>query len=258
MVAVLIVLEHILAAVDLNLHKFIHIFSDSQSAVGILELGWNSSSHHGIIRTIQDIRDHLHRLGLKSHLHWTPGHASIQGNEIADSQAKAAAEEAAKMDAEQSIVTTQDIHLATEKLILTKLKQRWELTDKGRHLYPFRTAVTLKKTPERVDKNNYIIIAQLRTGYCPLNDYRYKVGVIDNPTCQCDCGPETVQHYILECPLYEEDRYKLENSLRLITGEPCLSTELLLSEGPEDQHSKCRDLIAQALTDYIHSTKRFH
>ena len=49
---------------------------------------------------------------------------------------------------------------------------------------------------------------QLRTGYSKLSDYRHKLGHVE--TRFCECGQiETVQHYLLECPLYDEARYTL-------------------------------------------------
>ena len=43
------------------------------------------------------------------------------------------------------------------------------------------------------------------------------------------CGDiETVQHFILECPLYEDTRQKLQKNLFLLLGIPYLDMDLLL------------------------------
>ena len=52
-----------------------------------------------------------------------------------------------------------------------------------------------------------------RTGYSKLSDYRHKLGQVE--TRFGECGQiETVQHYLLECPLYDEARYTLMKRLR--------------------------------------------
>ena len=49
-------------------------------------------------------------------------------------------------------------------------------------------------------------IHQLGTGYCMLNEYRYKLNQYESS--EYDCGEiEIVQHFLLECPLYEEECY---------------------------------------------------
>jgi ribonuclease HI len=40
----------------------------------------------------------LHQSGMRMELEWTPGHAEVQGNEIADRLAKEAAKEAQEQD----------------------------------------------------------------------------------------------------------------------------------------------------------------
>ena len=64
--------------------KKIMLFSDSQSAVGILTLGWVNTSHRSVILEIKQTMDILKTQNIKVELNWTPGHAEIAGNEIAD------------------------------------------------------------------------------------------------------------------------------------------------------------------------------
>ena len=68
---------------------------------------------------------------------------------------------------------------------------------------------------------------QLRTGYSKLNDYRHKLGQVE--TRYCECGQiETVQHYLLECPLYDEARYTLLKRLREELGIQAPNIYILL------------------------------
>ena len=52
-------------------------------------------------------------------------------------------------------------------------------------------------------------IARLRTGHCGLNHYLHRFGLRTSPYCECRQGKETVEHYLLECRKYNEQRQKL-------------------------------------------------
>ena len=64
--------------------KKIQVFSDSQSAVGQLLLGWEAKSHQKTIHEIKSTLKQLEKLNISIEISWTPGHANIKGNEYAD------------------------------------------------------------------------------------------------------------------------------------------------------------------------------
>ena len=66
----------------------ITIFSDSQSALGILTLGWTATSHKKAVEDIKLLISDLEKSSLEINIKWTPGHADIRGNCIADELAK--------------------------------------------------------------------------------------------------------------------------------------------------------------------------
>ena len=68
------------------------LFSDSQSAVGILTPGWENKSHTSAIFEIKQAMEILKRHNVTIERNWTPGHA-----EITDIPTKEAAEEAENM-----------------------------------------------------------------------------------------------------------------------------------------------------------------
>jgi len=63
------------------------------------------------------------------------------------------------------------------------------------------------------DRNSAAKIAQLRTGHCGLNRYLHRFGNTNTPYCQCGYGKETVEHYLLECRKYREQRKKLRKEV---------------------------------------------
>jgi hypothetical protein len=62
---------------------------------------------------------------------------------------------------------------------------------------------------EITNRNEAAKIAQLRTGHCGHNRYLNRFGIKNSPYCECGYGKETVEHYLLECRNYREERKKL-------------------------------------------------
>ena len=92
--------------------KTIMLFSDSQSAVGILTLGWENKTHTSVIFEIKQSMEILKSQNVTVELNWKPGHAEIAGNEIADKLAKEAAEEAENMPEVDTPLTSIDVRRA--------------------------------------------------------------------------------------------------------------------------------------------------
>ena len=109
LVAIIMVLELAVSKKISDFSSSLQIFSDSQSAVGILTLNWANTNYTVLISQIESLLQQLQSTALDVSLHWTPGHATIAGNEIADRLAKDAAHQALEMPVDTSIVTIQDI-----------------------------------------------------------------------------------------------------------------------------------------------------
>ena len=61
----------------------ITIFSDSQSAVRILTLGWKATSHKKAVEDIKLLISDLEKSSLEINIKWTPGHADELAKEAA-------------------------------------------------------------------------------------------------------------------------------------------------------------------------------
>ena len=227
LVAILMVLELAVSKKISDFSSSLQIFSDSQSAVGILTLNWASTNFTVLISQIKSLLNQQQSKAFEVSIHWTPGHATIAGNEIADRLAKDAAQQASKMPMDTSVVTNQDIKSAAKKSIISKWQQLWDISETGRFLYTFKPLVDGKLYLDLPSKDLFPIIHQLRTGYCKLNEYRFKLNQCES--LKCDCGEiETVQHFLLECPLYEEERDQLLKNLFSQLGINYLDMDLLL------------------------------
>ena len=94
LVAVQIALEYFLQHLETISCRFLKIFSDSQSTVGILTLNRKETGYKDITAEIRQTITTLQQKGAEVDISWTPGHASMAGNEIADALAKEAVTEA--------------------------------------------------------------------------------------------------------------------------------------------------------------------
>ena len=63
------------------------------------------------------------------------------------------------------------------------------------------------------NRNGAAKMAQLRTGHCGLNRYLHRFGIKNSPYCQCGYGKETVQHFLLECRRFKNERKKLRQEV---------------------------------------------
>ena len=102
--------------------KTVHIFSDSQSTVGLLTLGWKPSHYKQTVKETSDLIQELQNKNIGIKISWTPVHADIPGNETADRLAKEASLEAKSLDSEVSITTHSDIKRCVNFLEVCKTK----------------------------------------------------------------------------------------------------------------------------------------
>ena len=84
LVAILITIDYVAEESSKMDSSEVHIFSDSQSAIGILQLGWQPTQHKHTVAEIRQKIKQLEQKDTKVDISWTPGHANIKGNEEAD------------------------------------------------------------------------------------------------------------------------------------------------------------------------------
>ena len=75
---------------------------------------------------------------------WTPGHADIRGNCIADVLAKEAAGEAKLIPEDSQILTGIDFKKFARVSCCMKWQRFWDASDTGRTLYAYKRTVLLK------------------------------------------------------------------------------------------------------------------
>ena len=62
-------------------------------------------------------------------------------------------------------------------------------------------------------RNTCAKLVQLRTGHCGLNYYLHRFGIKESPLCECGYGKETVEHFLIECRRYRDQRSELRKNV---------------------------------------------
>ena len=80
--------------------------------------------------------------------------------------------------------------------------------------------------------------------------------VIDEPFCFCSDVIEDCEHFFFVCPLYNEQRQKLFNSLYVIFRECVINLHLLLfgSDNLSEENNNC---VALHVQTFIQESGRF-
>ena len=97
------------------------VFSDSQSAVGQLTLGWEASAQRSTVKEVKAEMTKLEESGVIVQISWTPGHADIKGNEHADRLAKEAAREAKEKEDLPEAISLGEVKEAAKKVWICEM-----------------------------------------------------------------------------------------------------------------------------------------
>jgi hypothetical protein len=111
------------------------------------------------------------------------------------------------------------------------------------------------KSPEYYSEGSRklsILHARLRHKCSSLNSDLYRINITNDPKCQCGAPYEDSIHYLMECPLYQNERYCVFRNLR----ETNKNIETLLF-GNDEISIKENSNIFNKVRAYIRQTKRF-
>ena len=200
-------------------HHAWNLYTDSQAAIQAVDKPLRQSGQ-SIIKEFLDTIDmaEAENPELQVALTWVPGHCGIEGNEIADTEAKKAAM--------NSTVTRPFNHSPLKSARVQSIKaaakvqwlKNWDNNTKTshalRHIMRRPGAKAGPKLYSTISNRRAVAtLTRLRTGHCSLNHYLYRFHLKDTPHCRCGNGKETVEHYLLECQLYVEQRKELQKKV---------------------------------------------
>ena len=242
----------------------ISIYSDSQALLKSLIAQRASPGFH-LVKEITDMVDTLvlradtvnHPCRIK--LQWIAAHKDVKGNEKADEEAKRAA-------AGKSSPVEHLPHILRKPLppslgvikhqFLIRLREEWVAAwsrsprkarvEKLDEDFPFEKH---RKMIEQLTRIQSSLIFQIRSNHLPLNCYLHRIGKVLFKRCE-QCwqrrrvdSPETVTHFLFECPSFERERHDLDAAL----GVSSRDLKTILSDLDK----------SRLLLRYIGKTKRF-
>ena len=160
-------------------------------------------------------------------LQWTVGHVGIDGNELIDKEAKKAAKgESSNMKLLPHIlrkglkISASALKQGHNKRIMDNWCNTWGNAPRGKRDHQlddsspsksFLNLISNPKLPRQVSS----LISQLQTAHIPLNSYLHKFKRVDSPRCPvCGEKEESVEHYLLRCPVYAHERWAMEEFLK--------------------------------------------
>jgi len=235
------------------------ILADNQAVIRSGENLTAKSGHHLLLR----FRNSIRRLQDKKDLdkkdvtvRWIAGHKDVEGNEVADREAKLAAKGALysspkkklpmslRKPLPRSISALKQAHNARLKKLW---KEEWTRSPRFPHMSSIDPSLPSKafmKLIGNLQKRQAGLYTQLRTGHVPLNKHLHRFKRSDSPNClQCgDTTPETVHHLLFTCPRYDRERFILERDV----GRKAYHVAHLLSNAKAKVH----------LLRYVNETRR--
>ena len=111
---------------------------------------------------------------------WVCGHANLEANELADKQAKEAAEEANNLTNASPIPYTIAKGHIRERT-LSRWQSSWDIADIGRYFYEFKPKVTRKSYLSSSNRVAEYRLNRLRLGHTLLRQHLAAKNIIEDP-----------------------------------------------------------------------------
>ena len=203
--------------------RAIAVATDSQHALQALAKGNSATHSRSILRKIEEQKERLRCQKRTVEFIWIPSDSGWEGNQEADAAAKATTHGIVTR-----VISSETRHrdaTAVGKLLLQDLerepvygdvtqgagKYTWSLDYAlpGSHTLPLYKALNSKEAS---------ILVQARTGKSFLNASLYQLRIAETPQCACEQGEETIQHVLLICPRWREERDVLRRAVGHLWG----------------------------------------
>ncbi|KAL5636330.1 hypothetical protein ACGC1H_004966 [Rhizoctonia solani] len=196
------------------------IYSDSQTAVRLVDPTHGTPSHALAVRVRAELRA-LRRAKplLDIRLAWCPGHQGLRGNDLANQEARAAAGGKdfgnAVPDSFQRLLPIpldpEHLRKSMDYRYQERSADYWRQSEAGaKHMARLGRVVASEFMNLIADlpRRKAVLLYRLITGHVPLQRHLWVIGCADDPTCRyCGTAPETVSHFLLQCPAHAEARH---------------------------------------------------
>jgi ribonuclease HI len=205
-------------------NKMYAIGVDNQAAIKALASKLNKSGHYLAAEILNTTKRMGQASGKKYALmvRWTAGHSKIPGNEAVDVEVKKAAdghtsegEWLLKILRKPLKHSKSAARQTQQEHIKASWSREWAKSPRYNKLKHIDPALPSRKFIELISNKKINMVAvskffQLRLGHIPLNAYLHRFKIKESAQCPaCGAQRETPQHFIVECPAYTHERWKL-------------------------------------------------
>ena len=195
-------------ALDNNMRN-INIFTDSLSVVLDLTYPKNKVNCN---RYILEIRNKFCRFinnrtnNANITIFWIPAHVGITGNELADQHAKIATEQQPTF----KCIPYTDFKTMFKKLTTKETIKIIKDQGLNKGIIYFQIYYSQSTKPWflacPLSRDITVTICRCRSNHINLNESLAKIKVINDPSCECLCEVQDLNHVIWQCPIYEPHR----------------------------------------------------
>ena len=234
------------------------ILADNQAIIRSSENPTAKPGHYLLLRFRNTIRWLQNKKDIGKEevmVRWIAGHEDVEGNEVADREAKLVAKGEAESSPRNNLPASlrnplphsiSALKQAHNERLKKLWRKEWTSSPHFHHMSsidPSLPSKSFMKLIGGLQKRQAGLYTQLRTGHAPLNKHLHRFKRSDTPNClQCgDTTPETVHHFLFTCPRYDREKFIMERDV----GRKVYHTAYLLSNA----NAKTR------LLRYINETK---
>ena len=160
-------------------------------------------------KQILECKNLLNKLAIDNTLRilWVPGQAGHLGNEVADRLAKLGVQRV--VNGPEPIIPISDAKIKDDvKTWRTEKHQKyWSEMTKCRQTRMILPTINNNawKQIQNLSRRKIKIITQMLTGHATLNKHLFIMKIEEDPTCpKCLMADETVEHYLADCPAYQQ------------------------------------------------------
>ena len=199
---------------SLKSSETIYILCDCIAAINTVNNKSESNKYAGVLMRLQDLCDLLNNSSASVKLVHIPGHAGIEGNEIADVKAREVARDihTGRISVSNDISVYDGYKIAAH-MLKKSWQRKWNEENTGRFTYSLIPDVSTKIVFPR-ERDIGISYCRMLLHDTLLNDDGYRSGIAESRLCSCGEDNETVEHFLLQCPNYNTERSVMVDTMK--------------------------------------------
>ena len=213
------------------------------------------NSHQSVIDNIQSAISEFYRQGIAVHIHWVAGHVNLEPNELADQAAKVAASQAI-VRAPDSLLSHATVKKDIRNYIIQKWQREWNRGESGRETHELFPTVPNRRFYSSFSRSSESKLIRIASGHNRLNNHMHKLKLTESPCCECSDARQTVQHILMDCPIFTEQRDTMINEVESLyvrnqtpVAERTLDKVTLIAPTHTNRHTK--QAVQKAFVNFL-------